>query len=167
MVGHLSHRKHQNANGYGEIHLPVERDVSDRAAVWTTGDTLEICDDFHRPDLRGSGNRTRWKRRPHDITGSDSLPKLPGHDGYEMMYRGPRLELEQARYPDRTGQADPGQVVSEQIYDHQVLSPVLFARQELRGECLVRFGVCSPWPSTLDRSGLDSSGTIHLQEALR
>lgn len=65
-----------------------------------------------------------------------------------------------------TGRRGLGQVVAQEIDDHEVLGPVLLAEGQVPPELLVLFGRTAPGAGALDGPGLHTPLTVDAQEAL-
>ena len=72
-----------------------------------------------------------------------------------MVHVGIAFQAEQLRYPNAAGLAAATEIVAQQVDDHEVLRPVLFAALQFFGQRLILLRRAAPRPRTLDRPRLD------------
>ena len=82
-----------------------------------------------------------------------------------MVDVGVGLQPAERRHGNAARRADPGQVVAQQIDDHDVLGPLLDRGQQRRGGRPVGLRVVEPAGGALDRAGLDVAA-VQPDEAL-
>lgn len=82
-----------------------------------------------------------------------------------MVHRRKGFHRKQAGHADRTGPANPADVVAQQIHDHQIFRSVLVGLRQLAGTGLIQRRVGQPRTSALDGLGLDVA-LVEQQETL-
>ena len=82
------------------------------------------------------------------------------------MHRGIALKADELRHLNRSGSANPADVIAQQIHDHHVFSPVLVAANQLSRQLGVLVRINVAWACALDRSCLHAPRGIHLEKAL-
>ncbi len=75
------------------------------------------------------------------------------------------LQREQLRHPHRPWHAHPGEIVPEQVDDHQILGTILFALDEGASEVRIVFRPNAPGAGSLDRPRLDRAIDTDLEES--
>src|SRR5690606_16856188 len=138
-----------------EVHVAVEPDIADRAAIDATALGLEGVDDLHRAYLRRAGDRAARERGAHEIERVSGRAQPPDDRADEMMDVREALDVEQLLDGDAAGFADLAEIVAQEIDDHHVLRAILRARAKLGRERRVAHGIRGARPRALDRLRLD------------
>ena len=148
---------HQRADDDAEVGRAVAADPAERTGVRAPRGRLDLLDDLHRPQLGRSGHRAGREQRAQRAHGADVVAEPAAHRRDELVHRRVGLDLHQRRHLDGADLADQGQVVAEQVDDHQVLGArlrvggqphalrlVLLRRRAARGGALDRLGLEVP-----------------------
>ena len=124
--GHaLAGLQHQRPYRDIERRIAVRRKTADRAAIRAARRGFESRDDLHRPDLGRAGDRAAGEDRREDVDRAEAVLELGG-DGRGHLEDGRiGLDREQFRHLDAARPGDAGEVVAQQIDDHQILGALL------------------------------------------
>ena len=133
--------------------LARRRHPADRAAVGAARSLLEPGEQRHRRGLRRARDGAAREQRRHDL-GEPGPGGGTRRDGARHLpQRGIGLGVQQRGHRDRTGLGAAGQVVAQQVDDHDVLRPLLGAAQQVRAGVGVRGGAAPPARRALHRPG--------------
>ncbi|CAB4727749.1 unannotated protein [freshwater metagenome] len=150
-----------------EVGATVGGDPAEGTGVRPARRRLDRVDDLHGAQLGGSGHRAGREERAQRTDRVDVVAQ-PTPDGADQLVHGlVGLHLHQRRHGDRAGLADHGQVVAEQVDDHQVLGAVLRVDPEATAQLVVGPLVATARGGALDRLGLDAAVGAHQRVALR
>ena len=135
---------------------PADRGaVADGAGVGLAGGQFELVDDLERADLRRTGDRAGREGGADQVVVGDAVAEGPLDGRDQVPHAGVGLGVEQVGDPDRAREADPAEVVADQVHDHHVLGPVLGRPLEL-GQLRGRLRRIAVAPrGALDRLGRD------------
>ena len=158
---------HERPDQDARAHPPVRPEPQHRPAIRAAPDRLQPLDQLHRPQLGGTGDAAAGERGREDVEGVEAGPKPARDRRHEMLHRGRSLEAEQPGNPDRSGLADPPEVVAQDVDDHHVLGLVLGAGQQLARQRPVLLTRPASRPGALDRVGRDHALRIDREERLR
>ena len=106
-------------------HLPARAEHHQGAAVPAPRGGLEVGDHRHRPDPGCPGHRAAGEQGGQHVDQAEAGAEPSGDGGDQLPQRGQLHQLEQCRHRHRPGEADPAQVIAEQVDDHEVLGALL------------------------------------------
>ena len=148
-------RELEGADGDVELEAGHRGAVADGAGVGLAGGQFKLVDDLERADLRRTGDRAGREGGADQVVVGDAVAEGPLDGRDQVPHAGVGLGVEQVGDPDRAREADPAEVVADQVHDHHVLGPVLGRPLELGqlGGRLRRIAVAPR--GALDRLGRD------------
>jgi hypothetical protein len=114
-------RELEGADGDVELQAGDRGSEADRAGVGLAGGQLELVDDLERADLGGTGDRAGRERGPDQVAVGDAVGQRPLDGRDQVPDAGVGLGAEQVGDRDRARDADPAEVVADQVDDHHVL----------------------------------------------
>ena len=109
----------------------MQIEVPDDATVDATSGGLELLDDPHGGNLRCPGQGASRETRHRHVDGVQAVNDLSGHRRLQVHDVGISPHVHELGDVDRSGHADPAQVVASQIDKHGVLGALLGVGQQL------------------------------------
>ncbi len=136
------------AEHQGGVHVTRVAEVTHGAAVGAPFLALHLGDYLHGADLGRAGHGARRKAGPQGVVGRQFGPEVALHMRDQVHHVGELLHVHELRHRHGAGPADPADVVSAQVDQHDVLGALFLAALQLRfvGVVLARCRAPGPGP---------------------
>ena len=135
---------HDRAECEGDVHLAVEADVAEAAAVGAAADGFELVDDLHGADLGCARDRADWERGAERVPAVEPFAERARHGAADVHDVAVAFYFHDAWERDRAGLGDDADVVAAKVHEHDVLGAFLGVGEELALEACVVGGVLAP-----------------------
>src|SRR6202041_3392219 len=155
---------HHRANNNIQIDRSVQGEIPDSPRIDSAWYAFKIID-----DLQGSPFRRPRHGAARKTPGNTSDGRLfqSSPDGRnELMDRGIGFDLHQRRHMNRAGDTGTGQVVSQEVDDHQILTEELLVGKQMLPVRFVFLRVCTAAHRALDRLAFNHALRADFQESL-
>ncbi len=146
-----SHRSNRQV----QLHVAIQTDDADRAAVGAADLRLEFADDLHGPDLGGAGDRSARKGGPQQVDGVRAFAQASDNGGGSMEDGRTGFNLSVVGNANCAVFADTAQIVAFEVDDHVEFGAILLAAPECGAGGPVRAELAGARPGSLDGSGDD------------
>jgi len=147
----------ESPDGDAEIHVAGETEISHGSGVRSAAGVLQLLDDLHGADLRGTGDRARGEGGLEHVEHVLSRSQIAPHAGNEMHHVGIALDDHELVHLHTAVGGHASDVVSPEINEHEVFGALLGIVEEIFGEGLI-FGFRAPArPGAGDGTHLDGA----------
>src|SRR5450755_345153 len=160
-------RENRSSDDNVQVRAAAERQEADRSRVDAAGATLQFVDDLHRPDLRRARHGAAWKGALEAIDGSTLRGQFSAHGGHQLVNCRVRFHVHELRHMYGAHRADPPQIVSQQVHDHQVLGTAFLVFRQGTPQKLVFSRSKGAGARALNRLRFDDGAAIDFEESLR
>ena len=120
----------RRADADAEVHVAVEREVADGAAVGAPRRVLERGDDLHGADLGRPAERAGGEGRREEVEGVVARLEIRRDVGDEVHDVRVALDRHEIRHLHRAGQGDAPELVAAEIDQHEMLGALLLVLQQ-------------------------------------
>src|ERR1700733_433792 len=109
-------------------------------------------DQLYDPVLRRARHGAHGKGCPYGLRPAEVRRQFSLYRGDQLVHLGESIDTEQFIHLYRTRQADPGEIVADQVDDHYILGSVLWAIIQSFPQRFVRYVIpCPAWGGALYR----------------
>ena len=145
----------ERPDDHAEVGAAVGGEPAERAGVRPPRRVLDLGDHLHRAQLGRAGHRAGREQRAQRPDRRDVVAQPAADRGDQLVHGRVGLDRQQRRHLDAADLADHGQVVAEQVGDHQVLGAEPRLGRQRAPQLLVLLGRGAARGGALDRLGLD------------
>src|SRR5207302_7815138 len=157
---------HHGAERDAGIEIAGKIEIENPAGINSAARALQLLDDLHGTNFGCAGHRAGRKTGHQRVETIHVLAQAPAQAGNQMHDVRVALDSEQFLGLHRAVVADAPKIVASQIYEHDVLSALLFAGKHFALEALV-FGFVLAAPTRAGDGTVENIAALHFDEHFR